>query len=536
MMKNRDRLLSIFRQFVVVTSFLLVAVKTVFAESLDTEQIKALIAETRALRSEVAQLKRELAEHRREHKIKTVKKPGDKKAPAKAKEAKQSKNRANLSSATSVSRTETKTDSQHSVRTLGGYNPIIAPYLGQEPAYDGSDLLTNLSQQNADLLALQFREEIESAFSKQKLSPYYLILSGTLGAQMGLTSPFFGRGNSDVDLTVANITALAGIGKWMTGFLSIDYDSLALSELTPPQIGPRIGNSRIYLDQGFMTIGNLKKSDWYASVGQMYLPFGQFNSYTINSPLTASLFTTTERPVLLGYSHSTGATELDAAAYFYHGETANSVNSSAINEWGVNIDYLITKANWSGELGFGYISNVADSEGMQLNGQFSRTCTVFGGFAFTCGRGNVLRHRVPGLDFYGNLTVGAYSLIAEYMTAARSFAPIDMTFNHKGARPQAFDLEGAYAFRVFNKPSSFALGYGYTKQALALLLPATQYNITFTTSLWRNTTQSLGYQHNINYGRHTITTGQNLPVYIPVDRLNLGRSSDSLTLAINAYF
>ncbi|CDZ76541.1 hypothetical protein BN59_00815 [Legionella massiliensis] len=522
----------------VLVLILLLVMKNGLAESLDPEQIKALIAETRALRDEVAQLKKELAEHRNEHKPEAIKKqPSSKKISPRVKPAKKPKAKATQVTTKQTQATLIKAEKpQDRVRTLGGYNPIIAPYLGQEPAYDGSDLLTNLSQQNADLLALQFREEIENAFSKQKTSPFYLVLSGTLGAQLGLVSPYVGRGDSDIDLTVANITGLAGIGKWMTGFFSFDYDNLSPSSLTPPQIGPRVANSRVYLDQGFMTIGNLKTSDWYASVGQMYLPFGEFNSYTINSPLTAALFTTSERPLLLGYSHSSGVTEFDASVYFYHGETVNSVNSSAVNEWGINADYLISKTNWSAELGFGYISNIADAEGIQRNGQISDLCTVFGGFAFPCQRGSVLRHRVPGFDLYGSLTVGPYSLISEYMTATRAFAPIDMTFNHKGARPQAFDLEAAYAFSFFNKPSSFALGYGYTKQALALLLPATEYTMTFTTSLWRNTTQSLGYEHDINYGRHSLATGQQLPVYLPRDRVNLGRRSDTIILAVNAYF
>jgi hypothetical protein len=88
------------------------------------------------------------------------------------------------------------------VRTLGGFNPIVAPDIGHKPAYNGSDLLTNLSQQSADLLALQFREEVANAFSKQKISDFYLILSGTLGSQLWFTSPYFGRGTSDIDISL----------------------------------------------------------------------------------------------------------------------------------------------------------------------------------------------------------------------------------------------------------------------------------------------------------------------------------------------
>jgi hypothetical protein len=65
----------------------------------------------------------------------------------------------------------------------------------------------------------------------------------------------------------------------------MDYDSTLSESLTPIVPAPRIANLRIYLDQGFMTIGNLDKSDWYLSAGQVYIPFGSFNGYMVNSPL-----------------------------------------------------------------------------------------------------------------------------------------------------------------------------------------------------------------------------------------------------------
>ncbi|PJE08624.1 LbtU family siderophore porin [Legionella sp.] len=358
-----------------------------------------------------------------------------------------------------------------------------------------------------------------------------------MSGQIDWLTPYVGRSNSDIDLTVANITGLASIGKWVTGFFGFDYDNRPLDGLAPAQFGPRVYNSRLYLDQGFVTVGNLDEFDFYASMGQMYLPFGQYNSYMINSPLTASLFNTSERPLLLGYSHSTDTTEFDASVYAYHGDTAiRTIHSSAINEWGLSLDYLVKKDEWAAEIGLGYVSNIADSGGIQLNGQLSQACTLFGGFSFPCFKGNVLDHRVPGFDIYGNLTMGPFSVIAEYLTATRRFSPIDMTFDDRGARPKAFDLEGAYAFSFFDKPSSLALGYGFTKQALALLLPTREYTITFTTSLWRNTTQSLGLQRDVNYNVFSTATGQRLPVYYPIDRLNLGRNSYTVLFALNAYF
>lgn len=542
--KNKMYVLRFFQLFF-LGLMLSTSCKIAFADTYDPEQIKALIEETRALRLEVNQLKRQLVTQTNQHSKGIVNKER-----SKAFDQQQAKNTYKKNSTatrnkknqitTSKKRKKEKTKSlipaKQKVQTLGGFIPIIAPYLGQPSAYDGSDLLTNLSQQNASLLVLQYREQLKNAFSAENIANVYLLLSGSLDAQINLTSPYIGPKTNDIDLTVANITALAGIGKWVTGFFSFDYDSLPLSGLNPPQYGPRVGNSRIYLDQGFITIGNLKEFHFYGSIGQMYLPFGQYNSFMVNSPLTASLFTTSQRPALLGYNHTFNDMELNASIYTFQGDTQTTKRTTVINAWGANIDYLIKKTNWNSEFSLAYISNIANSEGILLNGQTSQLCTLFAGFAFPCNNGNILIHSVPGFNAYGSVTVNSLTILGEYLTATRAFSPFNMTYNHRGAKPQAYDLEAAYAFNLFSKPSTLAIGLAATKDALALLLPAKEYSITFTTSLWRHTTESLGFQHDINYGAFSTGSGQGLPIYLPANRSNLGKTSNTLVLAVNAFF
>ncbi|WP_382339894.1 LbtU family siderophore porin [Legionella dresdenensis] len=504
------------------------------------EETKALHKEARELRVEVTQLKKQLVAN---------------KAATPAKSAKQTRPAASVPvkplAATPAKSTPPPVTSVPPVNSDDIYRdasvlkpkptpalpfinaPIyLAPSLGLPPPYNGSQLLTNISQTNSDLMALQFRQ---SMVGNNQPGDYYLVLSGSLNAQVSTMQPYIDDSQSDIDLTGANITALAGIGKWVTGFLSLDFDNLPPDGLNPPQIGPRYLNSRIYLDQGFITIGNLDAGDAYASIGQMYLPFGQYDGFAINSPLTSSLFTTIERPILLGYSQSNDTTEFDLEFYGYQGETTVT-SATAINEWGASADYYLNKNNWNANVGFGYISNIADSEGMQINGQYAIQCDVFGGFAYPCNNGESLVHKVPGFDTHGSFTYGPFSVISEYITATRHFDRGDLGFNRHGARPAAFDVEAGLQFKFLKKPSIVSVGYGYTKEALALLLPAKQYVATVSTSLWRNTTQSLSFEHDVNYGRTSEAGGQGLPVYFKIDRINLGKSSNTVLFAINASF
>jgi hypothetical protein len=326
---------------------------------------------------------------------------------------------------------------------IGGFPIVLAPDLGTKPAYDGSDLLTNMAQQNGDLLSLQYRQEIENnvADSDPKASDFYLVFSGSLGSQIYNTKGYTGPSTSDVDLVTANITSLAAMGKWVTGFLSLDYDNAPPANFFPAQVGPREANSRLYLDQGYITLGNLNTSNWYASIGQMYVPFGSFSGFMINSPITSSLFSMVERPALIGYSNSDDTTEFDVEAFAYQGETTTQFDGASINEWGMSASYQVTEDKWNGSIGLGYISNIANAEGFQLNGPNALSCNLFGGFAFSCNRGNLLNHRVPGFDVYANYTLNAYSFVAEYIAATEAFSPNDLTFNNKGAKPQSFDFE-----------------------------------------------------------------------------------------------
>lgn len=508
---------------------LIIVVTNGYSLNVSDATISALINETKALRQETKELRNEVTQLKKQLAAKSI--PTKKRVAVTSHPPKKKRIvRQSIKKKTPAK----EIPAEPPLTKANRFSLLIDPDLQIPDSYNGSALLTNLPQANSDLLALQYRQTIENVLSKTQ--QYYLVLSGSLGGQLYKIKPYVDSSISDADLTIANITALAGIGKWVTGFLSIDYDNLAPPSLNPPQIGPRYLNSRLYLDQGYVTIGNLNQAPLYASLGQMYLPFGQYNGFMINSPLTSSLFTTVERPLLVGFSHSTDVTELDLEVYGYQGESIMPYASSNVNEWGASADYFINKNDWNSNLGIGYISNIADAEGMQLNGQFPQACVVFGGFAYPCNSGESLVHKVPGFDIHGNLTMGPFSFVTEYITGLRAFSPIDLSFNRKGAKPRAFDIEGGYEFRFLRKPSNIAFGYGFTQQALALLLPAKSYSVTVTTSLWRNTTQSLGFQHDINYGRYAEAGGQKLPIYRTIDRENLGKSSNSLIFALTASF
>ena len=83
-----------------------------------------------------------------------------------------------------------------------------------------------------------------------------------------------------------------------------------------------------------------------------------------------------------------------------------------------------------------------------------------------------------------------------------------MYFNDHGAQPTAFHLEGNYKFNILERPTSVALAYECTGQALALRLPEKSLIATLNVSIWKNTIQSIEYRYDQNYKSHDVSGGQ----------------------------
>jgi hypothetical protein len=138
---------------------------------------------------------------------------------------------------------------------------------------------------------------------------------------------------------------------------------------------------------------------------------------------------------------------------------------------------------------------------------------------------------VPGLDARATWSMGAFSLTGEWVAASHSFAQSVLSFDNQGAKPGAFHTELAYKFNVFTKPSAFIIGYDQSQQALALLIPKKRYIATVSTSILKDTIESLEFRHDIDYNVNDVGIGQSLT---PIN--GTGKSSNTITLQVGLYF
>ena len=408
---------------------------------------------------------------------------------------------------------------------IAGTPVVTAPYLGERPAFDGSDYIVKISSINRDLRLMQQRRKLYHAYEQigyPDPNRPILALSGKVVPDATFNQPYYGQASGDLNLGATELDVAAALSDKVEGFIGIVYDD------APPSIGgQRVSNSAFGLSLGFINIGNLDQSPFYFTAGQLYAPFGKYSSSMISGTLPMMVARTLTRPFILGYQ-SQGNSGIYGEVYAYQSDT--TVGNSAIP--GANLGYSIDRGIYNGDLSIGYIGTLADSLGMQSNnGNYGS----FGGFASPTNGSENVAH-VPGIDIHGNFSIDRYNFAAEWLDATQAFRTQDLSFNGRGAWPQAGQLETSVTFKIFDKPSSVGGGYQWTRQALALNLPARRAIGVFNISLWRNTVESLEYRYDIDYGANQYSTGavsagqSNIPIK------GTGKGSSSVTLQIGVYF
>ncbi|MCB1106680.1 MAG: LbtU family siderophore porin [Chlamydiia bacterium] len=399
-----------------------------------------------------------------------------------------------------------------------------SPYPGVRATLDGTDLMSSLSNVNKDLqILLELKEATQ--FMDKKGIPYpvnpRIFLSGEIEFTGFVQKDATGRARSDLNLTDAEIDFLIVAAPWLYGFIGIEYDS----SLDPARSLSRVANSRLHADSLFITFGDLTKQPWYGTIGQTYIPYGQYTTFAaVHVPLTRILFRTLARNVAVGFFNH----YLHCTTYVFKGDShADSGNN--LNNYGMNLGLRFKIKELNCKLAVGAIRNVADSVGMQ---------GVFGNPL----NGEQLHHVVPGINCHGNFSWGNWTLLLAYNQALRPFNRRDIAFSgngitFKGARPAASDAELAYSFKLGTRPSSIALGYSRSWEALSFNVPKERATLTWALYIFRGNILSLELNSDKLYDQNNRVSGNvatGLPYYL--NPRNLGHRDYTFSVDYLLYF
>lgn len=401
------------------------------------------------------------------------------------------------------------------------------PYIGIDITFAGSNLIINSPSVNTDLQLLNLRKNIIKQLDAllHERDPgdthSHLLLSGVVETQASYHNHDGAHpSRTDIDVTNMSIDAtILGPSDWILGFIELSYDgSSPIDSVYTSSSHYRVANSRVFVNKAFVTIGDLLVSPFYLTFGQFYVPFGTYSSVMVSETLPKLLGRTKARAIEVGMQQQS-KNSLYASAYIFRGDShVGSVTS--VKNGGINVGYKFEAGSYlKGNIGGGIIANIADSGGMQFGTGFEHFERI--------------DHRVPAYDARATLSIGEHiDLLGEYITASTDFNPEDMSYNNKGAKPSAFDLEGSYSFYWGDKPSSIGIGYGKSNQALAMGIPLTRTSLVFNTSLLRHTIQSLEFRHDHEYAASAVATGAG-DTTVPSQN---GKSDNAVTAQFDYYF
>lgn len=415
----------------------------------------------------------------------------------------------------------------HVVAYIAGTPIVTSPYLGSRPAFDGSDYIVNISSINRDVRLLQQRQRLYAVYEQigyPTPEKPILAFSGKVEPLGYISSPEFGRYiTGDFDLGSGELDAAAALNDKVEGYLALAYDA------SRPRWGAqRVANSALFLNMGFVNIGDLDDTPFYITAGQLYAPFGRYSTAMISAPLHMRLSRTRTRPVILGYKSQSGV-GLFAALYGFKSDT--TVGSAGAE--GLNLGYIFGADNKTLELGVSFISTINDANGLQNNGAMPNT--TFAGFA-SLTNGSEAVAKVPAVDLHANLNYDRYTLTAEWVSTMQSFRAQDLSFNGQGAALQAGQLEAGVTFMACDRPASVSVGYQWTTNALALNLARQRFSGVFNISIWKDTIESLEYRHDLDYKTSQYANGIAPPGVVNVLIVGTGKAANTLLAQIGVFF
>jgi len=345
--------------------------------------------------------------------------------------------------------------------------------IGLRSKIDGSDLLVSLPSMNEDIRLLEQRRIL----AHEQLGQFRpsIQLSGGISGQAYWQS-VGGVSQNDIDLTNFMLTVFSVVNPWVQMVGTINYDNDPFDD----EFGLRISNSRIYLKRAFMTIGNLQESKFYASLGQMYLPFGRYNSSALSTPFTALLGRVSARNLVVGYVDDAKDHRFLFSGFLGTGDASTAGEEDRVNEGGVNALF-----SWHNDVtfGMGWLYNLGAANG------------VIGALGVD---NHAQGHVVHGLDAYLALAHGSYQLKSEYLTALSAFAAGDTdAVTIVDQRPKTFHTELALS-PVSGTPLLLAMDYNLSWHA-EHLMARRSLGLIISQAFWRDTIGAIEFRHNWLY-------------------------------------
>jgi hypothetical protein len=266
--------------------------------------------------------------------------------------------------------------------------------------------------------------------------------------------------SSDITLATVELGIDADITKYVGGHVLFLWED---------------GDDSVGLDEGFIIFDGEDVVPLYINIGQLYVPFGNFESHFISDPLTLEIGETSEGAVKAGYTNEW----VEACVSVYNGDVDEAGDEdNHIDDFVASINITPTiSEDFSISFGVSYISNIAESDG--LEDETSGT----------------IEEDVAGMGAFASIAYKErFFLELEYVSAIDNFHAGDLSFDNgsRDLEPETWNIEFAF---LPTEDLELAVRYEGGNDLGDDFLPDTRYGGIVSYSLFEATNLAVEYLH-----------------------------------------
>lgn len=311
-----------------------------------------------------------------------------------------------------------------------------------------------------------------------------LELSALFEIEASYVSPYEGDSTDDLILATAEVGLSSRLNDWLEAGISSLYEQY---------------ETDLEIDTAYLRLANPEVSPFSLTTGQVYLPFGVYETNLVSDPLTLELGETRQFAVQLGFAQGL----FSGSLYVFKGD--NKIKGEdRIGGWGgmLAVGQKDEERAWS--IGAGYINDLGDSKTLDnlINDHRVAAAELDPTISIDP------TDRTPAWTVNAVWRLGPWNLYAEYLSASEDFDPISLPFKEGGARPAAWNLEAGYSFSLLGRETTAAIAYQGTREALALELPRERWLIGWRIGLTDGLSLALEWAHDRDYRERDGGTGQ----------------------------
>ncbi len=285
-------------------------------------------------------------------------------------------------------------------------------------------------------------------------------IGGAIEIEGTVTKP--PEGDTEADLAVGTVELGIGVevSDWVKGEVVLLWEQ---------------GEGPVDVDTATVTIGP-PEGAWSLTGGQLYIPFGVFETNLISDPLTLDIGET--RQTAFQLDGSAGA--LSGSVFVFKGDNMED-GDNLIQGFGFAAGYSVETDSFELGLNLSYTNDLGDSDGLEVEGAEGYD-------------------RVAGISASAMLTIGSISVLGEYLGAMDTFGADYVAFGDYGAKPSAWMVEVAYGFELAGKEATLAASYQTTDEALALELPKKRMLIGLSSEVMDGLSLGVEWARDTDYG------------------------------------